>query len=160
EASGRLKDRDGSGALKFNGMLSLAELGHMANLAQRPGGFLDLNGTAKINGANQYFVDGNVHGRNVSFSSGTQRFTGIDISSPVHLDEHQLELSKLHLRAFGGELSGSATLEDFDKYLVDGQLKNFNLQSAARIAKQNIPYDGSVGGTVHASGSLKGDAAR
>jgi translocation and assembly module TamB len=156
EASGTLKDPQGHGSLQFKAALALDEIGRMAKLAARPGGTLEANGMAKLDVANNYRVDGEVQGRAISFLSGDQRIHNINLYSALSLDPHRVDLRGLHLSAFGGQFIGNVSLEDFARYQVAGNLRDFNLQTAETSAGMKpLPYDGVISGPMEAHGDLQ-----
>jgi translocation and assembly module TamB len=161
EASGTLKSPLGRGELEFKSHLALGELGRLANVTARPEGTVLLNGNAKLDPNNNYQVDGNVQATRVSFQQGARRITNINLYSALHFDPHNLNLNGLRLAAFGGEFSGNASLKDFLRYSVDGDLRSFDLSTAARIAGlKQFPYSGVVSGPIEAAGDLKAPAAK
>ena len=92
---------------------------------------------------------------NLAFERGKRRFSNINFYSAIDLDPHTLELRGLRLAAFGGELVGNASLEDFSRYRVDAQLRNFDIRGAVRsIGKVQFPYDGIISGPIEAAGDL------
>ena len=160
DASGTLRDANGNGALKFRTQLALDEVGRLANVEARPGGTLLANGTASLDKAGNYRVTGEVEGRDLSFVQGNRRIRNVDFHTAVNLDPNKLDLNGLSLSAFGGKFTGDASLEQFAKYRVNGTLRNFDLQNAARVMGQNLPYDGVVSGPVEASGDLKATGSK
>src|SRR5581483_3770292 len=78
-----------------------------------------------------------------------------NLYSALRLDPHDLNLNGLRLSAFGGELSGDAALHDFAQYKFDGKLQHLDIQTAARVAGEKLPYDGIVSGPINVQGDLK-----
>jgi translocation and assembly module TamB len=155
EASGPLMTPNGQGGLQFKSRLSLAELGRLARVAARPDGIVLLNGTAKLDANNNYQITGNIQAANLSFQQQGQRISNINLYSALDLDSHMLELKGLRLAAFGGELVGNVSLENFARYRVDASLRNFDIRAAARsLGQKQLPYDGIVSGPIEASGDL------
>jgi len=156
EASGTLKSPLGTGALEFKSRLALGEIGRLLKLAARPEGTVLLNGSAKLDAGNNYQVSGNVQATGLSFQQGAQRISNVNLYSAMQLDPHNLELKGLRLSAFGGEFAGKASLQDFARYRLDGNLRNLDLTAAARAAGQKqFPYSGIVSGPIEAAGDLK-----
>lgn len=159
EASGPLKTPNGQGGLQFKSRLSLAELGRLAKVAARPEGIVLLNGTARLDANNNYQVTGNIQASNLSFQQQGQRISNINLYSAIDLDPHLLELKGLRLAAFGGELVGNASLENFARYRVDASLRNFDIRTALQSTGQKqFPYDGIVSGPIEAAGDLNAPA--
>ncbi|MEP6716028.1 MAG: translocation/assembly module TamB domain-containing protein [Terriglobia bacterium] len=155
EASGRLKDTRGNPSLQFKTQLALGELGRLAKLTERPEGIVILNGKASLDAANNYKADGNIDARGVSFQEGKQRFSNLNLVSALHVDPHNIDLQGMHLRAFGGEYLGNGLLRDFAQYRLQGSVRNLDLQAAAQVFGQKIPYDGVASGPVDVQGNLK-----
>ena len=146
----------GTGALEFKSRLALGELGRLAKVAGRPEGTVVLNGNAKLDANNNYQVDGNLQATGVSFQQGAQRISNINLYSAIVLDPHNLDLKGLRLAAFGGQFEGNASLQDWGRYRVDGNLRNLDLSAAARAAGlKQFPYAGAISGPIEAAGDLK-----
>jgi autotransporter translocation and assembly factor TamB len=156
EASGTLKGPEGNHALQFKASLALDEIGRMVHLEARPAGLVLANGSVRLDGANRYFVEGEVEGRGVSFSSGARRFQNVNLRSAVSLNPQRLELNGLQVTALGGQFHGNASLEEFARYAVNGDLRGFDLHTVmTALGQKPLPYDASVSGTAAANGDLK-----
>jgi translocation and assembly module TamB len=156
EASGKLKDPNGNGSLEFKAQLAVGELGRLARLTARPDGTVALTGMAKLDANNNYQVTGNLEAKDVSFlagsPAGTQR---VSLFSGVRLAPHRLDLGDLRLIAFGGEVAGNASLEDFARYKVKGNLRHLDLRTAASaMGQKNFAYAGVASGPIAAEGDL------
>src|SRR5712691_70361 len=156
EASGTLRDPKNQGALQFKSRLDLGELGRLAMVTARPGGFVSLNGVATLDANNDYRITGGIQGKDVSFQNGPQRIGALNFISGVTFNQHQLELKGLNVSAFGGQFNGNASLQDFSRYRLGGSLRNLNLRATARaLGQPQLPYDGTAAGPVDAAGDLK-----
>ncbi|MDQ6663919.1 MAG: translocation/assembly module TamB domain-containing protein [Acidobacteriota bacterium] len=156
EASGTLKDPKGNGSLAIRSNLALGELGRLANITARPDGTVLLNGTAKLDANNDYQLNGNVEGKGLSFQQGAERIKDVNLFSALHVDPRRVDLNGMKLSVFGGEFAGNASLEDFARYKLNGDLRHLDLKAAARAAGQKtLPYDGIVSGPINAQGDLK-----
>ncbi len=161
EASGTLKDPQGNGALEFKATLAVDELGRLGKLDVRPAGTLLANGKIKLDAANNYQAQGEVEGRDLSFSQGGQRFRNINFHTSLNLDPHKVDLKGLRLSALGGQFDGNVYMEDFAKYSVNGNLRSFNVQTVMRaLGQQPLPYDATVAGPIEANGNLKAPGAK
>ena len=160
EASGLLKDPQGQGALDFKTRLALNELGAMFNVAAQPGGVATANGKVSLTADNNYRVTGNIQGRDLSFRQGSQRFSNINVQSAVNATPERIEMNGLRLDAFGGNFSGNAAVQNMARLELDGQLRNFDLETAARpFLKKPLGYSGVVSGPVQVRGDLKAPGA-
>ncbi len=157
EASGMLQDPKSKGALEFKCTLALGELGRLAASSLRPDGEVVLNGKAKLNASYQYEADGNIQAKNFSVVQDRQSFRNINLVSAVHMDPHDIELRGLRLSVIGGEFTGNAAIEDFARYRVTGNLRNFDLQQILRegLPKEHLSYEGIVSGAIDISGDVK-----
>jgi translocation and assembly module TamB len=156
EASGALRDPTGKGSLQFKSDLALGELGRLANLAERPDGRALLNGTATLDANQNYEVAGNLAAQDLSFQNGKQRISHVNLMSAVRLDSHRLDLNGLRLSALGGEFAGDASLEDFARYKLNGNLRHLDWGTMARaLGQKDFPYSGAASGPIDAEGDLK-----
>ncbi|HVW85119.1 MAG TPA: hypothetical protein VHB50_10585, partial [Bryobacteraceae bacterium] len=79
--------------------------------------------------------------------------TPVTLSGVAKLDAaNNLDLTGLHVAAIGAEFDGSVSLANFQRYKVQGNLRNLDIQNAARLFHQKIPYDGVISGSVDAQG--------
>ena len=153
EASGTLKDPQAESSLRFDTQIALGEIGRLLDIEQNPLGTVAFKGTAKLDAANNYDVNGDLTAQKVSFEAGKRRIPNLDVTSVVHLDPHAISLNKLRVNALGGTLEGDASLQDFARYQFHGDLKDFPLRSVAGIAGEpNLPYAGSIQGPITLSG--------
>jgi translocation and assembly module TamB len=155
EASGRLKDAAGNSTLAFHGRLVLGELGRLANVSAQPDGTLALSGTARMDGANNYEIAGNIAGQDLSVQQGSNRISNINLHSGVHIDPHLVEVRGFVLEAFGAELAADASLADFARFQANGNLRHLDIGSTARSLGQNLPYEGTVQGPISAQGDFE-----
>ncbi len=155
EASGKLKDPSGHGSLEFKARLALDELGRVAGLAARPGGTVALNGTATLDPMNNYEIAGNVAAPDLSLQQGAERIRNIALFSAFHVNPHSIDLQGLRLTAFGAEIAANASLQDFERFKVEGNLRHLDLLAVTRSLGQNLPYQGNVAGQISAQGDLK-----
>ncbi|HTX36983.1 MAG TPA: translocation/assembly module TamB domain-containing protein [Bryobacteraceae bacterium] len=152
QAGGNLKG--GGGSLQFQGSVDLAEFARLARLTIQPQGSLLLNGDASLNAANSYRISGHMATRDLALRQGSLRVPSAAISTDVLAEPASLKLNELHVAAFGGEFSGSATLQDFAHYHLAGGLRNFDIQGLAQLAGERLPYSGTLSGPVQATGDL------
>ena len=154
QASGNTRE------IQFRTVLALGELGRLFQVAARPEGSARLGGTASYTNASDYRVTGNLDAHNVAFRQGTTRIAGVGLSAAVVANPSRVELNGLRLDAFGGLLTGAASLEDLDRFHVAGNLRNFDIDQLSRtFSAKPLGYDGIVSGPVQAEGSLKNPSA-
>jgi translocation and assembly module TamB len=155
EASGTLRNANGSGSLQFRSSLALGELGRMLRLAQQPQGSAHIGGTASLDANNNYLIRANVDAHNISLRQGTTRLTGLGLDSAVTADPHRIELTGLRLSALGGDLTGNASLAEMTQLHFAGNLHNFDIATVARTFGNRIGYSGVISGPVRADGNIK-----
>jgi translocation and assembly module TamB len=144
-------------ALELKATLSLGELGRLARLSFQPNGEVVLNSTVKLDQAYNYEADGNIQARNISVVQDKQVLRDIRLNSSLHVDPHHIDLRGVRLFALGGEFTGNAAIEDLARYRVDGNLRNLDVHQILQevAAKQRLPYNGILSGTITASGDAK-----
>jgi translocation and assembly module TamB len=150
EASGPLRQRGGNGALRLRAELGLGELGKLTGLSARPEGTLTMNATASLDQANQYSVQGNVIARNLAFTQGRHRLSGVGALSSFAADNRKVDLNGLRVNAFGGEFAGNVSIEEFERYKLNGSIRSLDIQTVLRTLGEKFPYDGRVSGPVTA----------
>jgi translocation and assembly module TamB len=148
-ASGKLQDPSGGGSLQFRAQLALAELGRLVKLDMRPEGTLQANGSAKMDARRNYDVRAFVDTKGLSLQQGTRRIRDVTLVTEAHLTPRQLDLTGLRITAFGAELAGGATVEDFARYSVNATLSHLDLRTLM------TGYGGIIFGPLAATGDLK-----
>jgi translocation and assembly module TamB len=78
----------------------------------------------------------------------------VGLNGNVRIGQRIINVNGLRLTAFGGELDGDASLEDFDRYKVSARLRSFDIQTALRSFGVKAPYEGALSGPIDAQGSL------
>ncbi len=157
EASGTLQDPSGNPpGLDFKTHLALGQLAPLLNSPARPEGVVNVNGTAKLGGPAGYQVNGNIQAQNVSVTQGGQRFSNINLASAISANQNRIALEGMRLDALGGEFAGNAAIENMARFTVDGQMRNFDLNTLSRtFMGKPLGYAGVVSGPVKAQGDLK-----
>ncbi len=150
EASGPLKEAGGDGALQLRAELGLGELGRLTGMSARPEGTIAINGTASLDQANQYSARGNVMARNLAFTEGRNRFSGVAVASSFAADNRKVDLNGLRVSALGGEFAGNVSIEQFERYRLNGDIRRLDIQTVLRTLGEKLPYDGRVSGAVTA----------
>lgn len=157
EASGMLKDANGNPpGLEFRSHLVLGQLAPLLNVTGRPEGILEASGTARLSGPTGYQVTGNIEAVNVAITQGGKRFSNIKLTSAINADQNQIALQGLRLDALGGEFAGNASVEKMERFQVDGQMRNFDLNTlSSTFMGKPLGYAGAISGPVKAEGNLK-----
>lgn len=156
EGSGILKDASGAGSVQFRSTLALNELGALFGVKARPEGTLKVGGSVALDRANEYKVVANLDARGVGIQAGATRISGVSLDSAIQADSHRIELSGLRLAAAGGTFTGSANLQEFSKFHLDGNLRNLDIGQLAKVfTPGGLGYDGVISGPLQAGGDLR-----
>jgi translocation and assembly module TamB len=154
-ASGTLKEPHGRAALTFDSNLALGELGRLTNIAARPDGVVTMKGTASIDGNNDYNVAGKIQAEHISFQQGSRRISGVNVVGAATMDPHVISLNDFRIAALGAEIRGNASLHDFARYQVRGNVNNLTLHEIAQVAGyQGAGYNGIVAGPIDVIGDV------
>ena len=156
QASGTL-DPAQHKALEFNGNLALAQLSRLFKVtAAKISGDLQLNGNLNLDAQNNYAVNGLVNSRGLSVSSGTTHLSNVSLNGPFHADPYLISLDGLKLNVMGGAVSAKVFIEKMQRLSAEATLRDFSIPVlAASLAGHPLGYDGSISGTVRATGDLK-----
>ena len=97
-----------------------------------------------------------------SLTGSPRRLSGIiALSGKAGFDGNVLKVDPFRLSAFGGEMQGTAMLEQFARYQISARLSAIDLQSIQRrLGMKPLPYSASVAGTVNARGDVKSSASQ
>lgn len=158
QASGSLRDpNDAKAAAAFNGNLALAQLEPLFGVTSpQASGDVTLNGFARLDGNNNYQVNGTINSKNLSLVEGKTRVADIQLYTPFHADPYLVSLDGLKLGALGGTLRAKVFVENLAKLSVEGNLQHFSLPLLAAVATRNhLGYDGVLSGSLKATGDLK-----
>jgi translocation and assembly module TamB len=79
----------------------------------------------------------------------------LDLSGSAKLDAQRLDVQKLRMSAWGAEITGVASLEDFARYAVSVSLTRLDLGPFLRnLGVKSAAYGGIVSGPLSATGDL------
>jgi translocation and assembly module TamB len=146
-----------TGAVRFDGNLSLTEAGRIMAVSARPEGVVKINGQARLAGRGQYSVAGRVAASDVAVNAGARRLTGIRVHTDVTATPDHVRLAGLRLDALGGAFAGEANLRNMDTFRLQGTLSGFELRElASDLGRRELAWDGTMSGPVAVSGRLKG----
>ena len=156
QASGTL-DPSRNEAARFNVHLALDQLARLLKFSGvELAGALDANGAARLDSQNNYAVDGTLNSKNLSVRSQAAGVTELSLHSPFHADPYLISMDGLKLGALGGTLAAKVFIEKMQRLSVEGNLRNFSLGVlSAAFAGKRLGYDGTIDGSIKASGDLK-----
>ncbi len=140
---------------KYNGKVSIREVGSILKLKTRQSGTVELAGDVRYASAADYRVSGKVHGRDVAFAQPGLNLRNVRLDGDLEADPKQLKVDSLRVAALGGTLTGNALLKGFDEFEAEGRLEHFDIRTLAALATaEKIPYDGAVSGPLELHGRL------
>ena len=85
----------------------------------------------------------------------------VELTANATLEGNAIQVTGLRLSAFGGEIEGSASLENMARYKVKGNLRQLDLGAMARaLGEKDLPYSGRVSGPIEAEGDLKASGTK
>lgn len=112
-------------------------------------GALHVAGKVRYISPEKFDVSGAFQGTGMSYAN----VRNIRIAGNVTASAEKLALTSIRANVLGGEATGSAETKDYQNYRISGKISGFDVRrlAALRTPKQ-IPYDGTVSGTVEAAG--------
>ncbi|HEU5022365.1 MAG TPA: hypothetical protein VFT60_10750, partial [Bryobacteraceae bacterium] len=114
-------------------------------------GALHVAGKVRYVSPKEFDVSGGFQGSGMSYAN----VRNIRIAGNVAANAERLSLTSVRANLLGGAASGSAETRGYDAYRISGRISGFGVRSLAalRTSKQ-IPYDGTVSGSVEATGRI------
>ena len=75
--------------------------------------------------------------------------------------DNRIDLAELRLAALGSEFVGSGSLENFNRYKLNGNLRNLDLSTVSSgMWQKRLVYDGVVSGSISSEGDLSAPRGR
>ena len=143
-------------SIQFRANLALADLGPMLDPAIKAGGELEIGGRAHLNGTSDYQVDAALAGTDLALQQGDIHLSNVRLSSKLVADATRIALDPFTVQIAPGQVSGSATLEDFARYRIHGILSRLSIQELLSSASsRGVEYAGMLSGPIDVSGNLK-----
>jgi translocation and assembly module TamB len=134
---------------RYDGEISLAELGSILRLKSRQSGAVKIAGNLRYAGASDFLADGKLSGRNISYSAEGFKLSNASAASSFQAGPKTIELTRLTANLLGASVSGKAVIHEMDRYEITGQLANFDV---AKVSSSPLPYDGIASGPFNLSG--------
>lgn len=117
----------------------------------RQRGVVDLEGSARYSGAQDYRVQAKLHARDAAYAG----VRGIRADSALDADPHRIELTDLRVAALGGAMAGKAEIRGLDAFEVSGRVEHLAISRAASLTTtRKLPYDGVASGPFELHGKL------
>jgi len=159
-ASGPLQQPNRQGALQFNAVLAVGEIGRLLQVAARPEGTVRIGGNAGLGAGGNYRVTATVTGRNLAGGQGSTRVTGAALDSSIAADPQRIELGGLRISVLGGNLTGSGALQNMQTFEFAGKLNQFDIGRISRMVRPGgFGYSGVISGGLKAAGDVKNTSA-
>ncbi|MCX6620702.1 MAG: hypothetical protein NTY38_06420, partial [Acidobacteria bacterium] len=143
------------GSFDMLARLSMAELVPKLRLPIERRGTVVLTGKAGFGGTLEYAFEGKVTGSGLALRKGV-RISNIGLRGDVYFDPKKLDVKGLRVSALGGTFLGSGRIEEFDRFLVQGDVRGFSLEELAGIRDvKEFAWNGTVAGPVKVRGNLR-----
>ncbi len=141
--------------LKYNGKISVEELGKILALKSRQSGTVELSGTAHYTDQTNYTLTGKMHTGDVSYRDSDIRLDHVRADSNISADPKKVELTEMKIGALGGEIAGKAEILNMERFQVEGNLAHFDIgQLVGLVSRERTPYNGAVSGPFRIAGEL------
>ena len=104
---------------------------------------------------------GQATGRGLDLRAAGLHLPGASFSANADVTESRADLNNLALSAMGGSFRGRLTIDRRKTFRLEGQGRNISIHQFAEAARwRPLPWDGTVGGPMRASGALTGEGIR
>ncbi len=148
-------NQKGPDPVAFHAKLDLTQLGRLFGVKSKPRGILYVNGDFALRPSG-YVVHASAQGKGLSLQQGKTRISGVDVAAKATAVPNRVELTGLHIDTMGGFLTGSATIENQQRFQLNGTLHHFDLDRVARVfTPAHLGYTGLLSGPIEARGELK-----
>ncbi|HWE49087.1 MAG TPA: translocation/assembly module TamB domain-containing protein [Bryobacteraceae bacterium] len=137
---------------KYDGTVSLDEIDRVFKLvAFQHTGKIGVSGTARFVSPEDYQVSGAFNGSGLGY--GTVK--NLRASGQFQADPEKILLSKLHVGALTGEITGAGEVRNFSSFTLAGQLEHFDVDQLISLTGVSaLPWDGVLSGPYKAAGKL------
>jgi translocation and assembly module TamB len=143
-------------SIQFRAELALGELGRMLDPMLEAGGELEVGGSARMNGVSDYHVDASLAGSALALRRGKVDVSNVRLNSKVVADSSRIALDPFTIQLGPGQIRGAATLEDFARYHVRGNLSRLAIQPLLKnVTTRDVEYAGTLSGPIDVEGNFK-----
>ena len=123
-------------------------------------GDLAFDGRLQFSGSGFRWL-GRATGRGLDLRTAGLHLAGASFSANADVTESRADLNNLALAAMGGSFQGRLAIDRRKTFRLEGQGRNISIHQFAEAARlRPLPWDGTVGGTLRASGVLTGEGIR
>lgn len=144
---------------QYRGRFDLAELTQTLRMAGKTAGVAESEGKLHYVSGTDYGAEGSLKLQDVAITQPGLHLRGVHGDANFVANPTLVDLKGMRLYAAGGELTGSGSLRDMDRFALNGQLRGFDLnRTVSELGMAKLPYDGVASGPFQVQGSLKGMA--
>jgi len=158
DLTGELHDlRHPRGAFKVKATGPLRELVKLFPIPLEPVGTAAFDGALQVNFAKIFEIDiqGRAQARGIGFSQDRVKIEGADVGAALHLTTDLVELSNIQASALGAQFAGSARLDHWSQFQVQGDVHDLTVEQAAKIVTDRpMPWNGTLAGSVAMTATL------
>ncbi|MBI1895232.1 MAG: hypothetical protein HYS04_01655, partial [Acidobacteria bacterium] len=114
-------------------MGNLAELGKPLKISQPESGEVTINGALTYSAGESYQFTGKMRGQEVVVRSGRLRIPAIKVISDLRIGPKDLQLRGVQVSALDGAFRGSADIQEFNRFKINGQVEGISLRTLSRL---------------------------
>jgi translocation and assembly module TamB len=135
---------------------SLRALNRIVKLPVEPTGQASFTGivTLALDKKFRYNIQGLVKGSGLALQQGKLSIRNASLQSSVLLNNDKLDLVRLTVNALDGKFSGKATLENYDRYQIDGTVEGLSTNQI-QLTDRPLPFSAIASGPVSLEGRIK-----
>ncbi|HWF48679.1 MAG TPA: translocation/assembly module TamB domain-containing protein [Bryobacteraceae bacterium] len=132
-----------------------SEVGKVSEVPELSEGDIEIAGTAHYDVSSAFAFHGRMSARDVGYRSRFFSLRHISAQSDIYVDERDIDLSRLTASVLGSGVVGSASLKDFRRLTVAGDIHRLDLREVAPyLTAQAVPWRGTVEGPFRIEGML------
>jgi translocation and assembly module TamB len=140
---------------EYRAKISLAQVGSILKLKSRQSGTLEASGAASYKSNTDYGISASVKAYDVNYQAGGLRLRNIRAEAKIDGGPKTISVNAIRATALGGEITGKAIINDFERFKVNTDLHHFDIREVASLAtRQKLPYDGVISGPLFAEGRI------
>ena len=102
----------------------------------------------------RYQLQGLLKGRGLALRQGRFEIRNASLQSAVLLNNDRLQLTKATVDALGGKFKGSASMDHYDRYELDGKVEGL-ATNQIQLTDRALPLAAIAAGPIHLEGSVK-----
>jgi len=150
DLAGVLNDpRTPHGTLSLKAAISVRDAANWFQLPVTRAGSAGFDGQLSISFGDPFAfgVSGRLNARGLGYTRDRLKIEGADARADLRLTEDKLVLAGLSVKALGGTLAGSAELDQWSRFHLNGTVEGLTVREAARIATdRQMPWNGNLVG--------------